>query len=228
MTVGYTEGSGSIWGVNVSHSPDHFAMVTYLLPQIEAAKRLWDGNSDVSYDRPGLDFAHTSAGSAEGCNESCDNNPRCKAWSFVPSTNSCFWKSGVPEPIAVAGVTSGLARGSEVGFDRPCSDYGINSYGSDGSAARCDQACTHDRPCKAWTYVPTTHQCWLKNAVSQRVSNPGCVSGTPERTYETGYDRPAGISGKFRPTTPATARGAALPMRAARRSCGVQRAPGMA
>jgi hypothetical protein len=192
-TYGYVGGAGAIWGVNVLRDWDRFAPVAYLLPQIEAIKRQWDGFADVGIDRPGFDFAQTSAGSAELCNQYCDANSRCVAWSFVPSQSSCFLKDGVPDPVTVAGVTSGLARAIETGFDRPGSDYRLENLSQRPSPLVCEGACELDPICKAWTYVPATQLCWMKNSIPPRVANPAVSSGTTSaRMLEVGYDRPGG------------------------------------
>lgn len=89
----------------------------------------------------------------------------------------------------VCGAAAADSMGqSENAVDRPGSDY--HSYNS-GGLSQCSTSCgTIDR-CKAYTYVPSTGICWLKETVPPRIANGCCTSGVKMMgAMEMGIDRP--------------------------------------
>ncbi|MGE0668751.1 MAG: PAN domain-containing protein [Sphingomonadales bacterium] len=77
---------------------------------------------------------------------------------------------------------------SENGFDRPGGDY--HSYAS-GGLSQCSTSCGTIARCKAYTYVPSTGVCWLKETVPSRVASNCCTSGVKMMgAMEMGFDRP--------------------------------------
>ena len=137
---------------------------------------------------PGNDFRNFASGGAMPCSESCMNNPRCLAWTFVrPAAEGqlgrCWLKSGAPVAVADRCCTSGVRPPTgqiENNVDRPGSDY-KNFVPANASA--CQNACYADRQCRSWTYVrPNTirgpnAQCYLKNELARPVANAACISG---------------------------------------------------
>jgi hypothetical protein len=74
-----------------------------------------------------------------------------------------------------------LEVGVEVGVNRPGSDYRSFEM-RQADAKLCQQACTEDQQCRAWTYVKpgvqgNTARCWLKNAVPNPQPDDCCTSG---------------------------------------------------
>jgi len=71
--------------------------------------------------------------------------------------------------------------GMEQNTDRPGSDFRRFVMSSPNPNA-CQNACTNDSKCRAWTYVrpgvQTSHAvCWLKHAIPNPIPNTCCVSG---------------------------------------------------
>src|ERR1700757_2630696 len=89
-------------------------------------------------------------------------------------------------PVVVSAGTSGdgnPTRGNmEFDIDRPGQDFqNFDLQSADPSL--CQDACSQNPQCKAWTYVkPNTTQgpnprCWLKSDVPPTTPNSCCVSG---------------------------------------------------
>lgn len=73
-------------------------------------------------------------------------------------------------------------------FDVSCSPYPDSSFLCPSvRELACKAACEADDACLAWTYVTTTKHCWLKNAVSNAVSNSTAHSAS---RFEYNTDRP--------------------------------------
>jgi hypothetical protein len=67
---------------------------------------------EVDRDRPGSDFVSFSAAYPENCEQYCEQNPQCKAWSFVEPTpqtfyGTCHLKDDIPASAFAQGVISG-------------------------------------------------------------------------------------------------------------------------
>ncbi len=152
-------------------------------------------------DRPGKDIGRLTLPTANPhlCKTRCENNSRCKAWTYVkPNTiqgprPQCWIKHTVPSKrpnkCCISGVKTNkpVAPGlAEWNIDRPGSDY-KNFNLPQPNAALCRNACTKEAKCKSWTYVkPNTTQgpnprCWLKHAVPKPRKNNCCVSGVKKK-----------------------------------------------
>jgi hypothetical protein len=66
-------------------------------------------------DRPGMDYRNFTPryNNPYECSEQCDNESRCKAWTYVHSKagcpgSRCWLKSGIPEPVNNSCTTSGI------------------------------------------------------------------------------------------------------------------------
>lgn len=89
--------------------------------------------------------------------------------------------------------------------DRPGSDY--TSFDINGQPVDCQNACTNDARCRAWTWVKPGVQgpkarCWLKTAEPREIANNCCFSGRnpnpapPQKPIKTtGKPKPAGTAG---------------------------------
>jgi hypothetical protein len=90
---------------------------------------------------------------------------------------------------AMAGAAAADPMGqSEPSVDRPGGDY--HSYKSD-NLSQCATSCATVAQCRAYTYVPATGICWMKNIVPQRFANNCCTSGIKIMgAMEMGTDRP--------------------------------------
>ncbi len=198
-------GNGAQWGVTSDFSPyvespdemtDVFAGVPVYKKQIEAVLRGWDGVNEVEVNRPGLDYTSVTSKTAASCRTTCDNDGRCRAFTFVldGSTGSlgrCWLKEGVPEPVPGSRMTSGIALTMNANRNRGGSDFAmVPALRADVCAA----ACGRDLACQAWTHVPpggsAAGQCWLKGAVPGATVGNGLTSGVLVRELEPGVNRP--------------------------------------
>jgi hypothetical protein len=89
-------------------------------------------------------------------------------------------KAHARAPAAPTEARAPAASDLEKGFDRPGSDY--KNFPLDGGPEECQQACTSDPNCKAFTWVQPGVQgpkarCWLKSGVPGAVANANCISG---------------------------------------------------
>eukprot|EP01088_Endostelium_zonatum_P015720 TRINITY_DN3985_c0_g1_i1.p1 TRINITY_DN3985_c0_g1~~TRINITY_DN3985_c0_g1_i1.p1 ORF type:complete len:731 (-),score=137.42 TRINITY_DN3985_c0_g1_i1:36-2228(-) len=71
-----------------------------------------NGAGDDGFNRPGLDLPGMPIpavpASAEGCEQMCDNDPLCWAWTYTKSTNGCWKKSPVPPLYQDSDCVSGV------------------------------------------------------------------------------------------------------------------------
>jgi hypothetical protein len=84
--------------------------------------------------------------------------------------------------IGAVALNNGVALSDyfalEQNVNLPGRDYrNVPSQG----AADCSSICEAENRCLAWTYVPATGRCWLKDAIPKRVYNTCCISGSRER-----------------------------------------------
>lgn len=89
--------------------------------------------------------------------------------------------------VSGAAVADSMGQ-SENAVDRPGGDY--HSYQS-GGLSQCSTSCGTIARCKAYTYVPSTGVCWLKETVPPRIASGCCTSGVKMMgAMEMGVDRP--------------------------------------
>lgn len=85
--------------------------------------------------------------------------------------------------VAIMLGFTGAARAAEVDTDRPGSDYTSFTIAPfSGGARECENACTGDARCRAWTFVRAGGpmaggQCYLKERVPEPNPDTCCVSG---------------------------------------------------
>jgi hypothetical protein len=78
-------------------------------------------------------------------------------------------------------IASSPTRGDttiEPDIDRPGKD--LKPGFEVGSVEECRDACDKDTTCKAYTFVVSTHLCWLKSSVPKSGANSCCTSGVKE------------------------------------------------
>lgn len=140
-------------------------------------------------DRPGSDITQLALEQADpsACAQHCADTPNCRAFTYVEpgvqgESAMCWLKDAVPDPVASACCTSGLrSSGFSWGIDRPGADYRSFELATE-EPALCEQACSEDDDCRAFTYVRPGVQgdaprCWLKDAVPEPVESECCASG---------------------------------------------------
>lgn len=160
-------------------------------------------------DRPGGSYSSFDLSSPSPilCQQACAVDPKCQSFTYVKpdvqGTNArCWLKNSVPsakeDSCCVSGVKNDQQSGSqsislEYNTDRPGGSY--NSFDlSSPSPILCQQACSADLKCQAFSYVNPGIQgpnarCWLKNSVSAPVSSSCCVSGV--KNSSTGASSPS-------------------------------------
>ena len=148
----------------------------------------------------------------QACQTACRADGQCLAWDYArPGIFSpearCFLKNKssrqVASPCCIAGFErqvadsanipapappccAGAVAAAPAGATMPNTDLRGSSYRNfelaSDNASLCQEACTADSQCRAWTYVHPGLQgpqarCWLKNAVPQATANSCCTSG---------------------------------------------------
>lgn len=151
-------------------------------------------------DRPGDDYDMIESISPTACQNRCNAEGRCRAWTFVRAgvqgpTTRCYLKDRVPAPnndgCCISGVKAGgggggggltIPPGAQNNVDRPGDDYDMIEGGA-VSPTNCKSRCDSDGRCRAWTFVRAgvqgpTPRCYLKDRVPAPVNDGCCVSGT--------------------------------------------------
>ncbi|HTV34366.1 MAG TPA: PAN domain-containing protein, partial [Methylocella sp.] len=121
---------------------------------------------------------------------------------------SILWNA-TTSAVTVNADPATLLGPQEPGNDRPGSDFS-NFDLPEANPAICEQQCSSQSSCKAWTYVaPNTTQgpnprCWLKNAIPLAVARSCCTSGLKVAIHPSGFspiegafDRPGGDFANF-------------------------------
>ena len=143
---------------------------------------------ETNINRPGGDIRRfqTSANPTD-CQQACVRESKCVAWTYVRATPPlCYLKRAPQTPVPAAGVISGVVRPVaaapqtyETNTNRPGGDLRNFPTGADPRA--CQQACSADGRCRAWTYSRATPQrpplCWLKASAPRPRPEACCVSG---------------------------------------------------
>lgn len=180
---------GAIFGVNSGYwfndGTDIFGYAALYKPQIERLMRDWTDGREVGFDRPGMDFFNATTASAAACQQVCQRDGRCRAFTWVTATGACWLKDGVPDLVPGAGLVSGLPAVLEPGLNRSGLDYRNLTV---TRAEECAATCARDTACKAWTFI-NGGSCWLKNGVPSATDRADCTSGVIDRSFERSYNR---------------------------------------
>src|SRR5262245_12872272 len=140
-------------------------------------------------DLPGNDYRNFSAPSANLCRNSCAGDLKCKAWTWVKASKTCFLKDPLPQMVRNNCCSGGAREGieeadlkPEVGIDRP----GQNFRDFDANLGDCQRACARENACAVWVWAkPGVHgrnaHCWLKDGVPAPVLDANATSGVKLR-----------------------------------------------
>uniref|UniRef100_A0A3Q2P247 Coagulation factor XI-like n=1 Tax=Fundulus heteroclitus TaxID=8078 RepID=A0A3Q2P247_FUNHE len=125
---------------------------------------------------PGHDIEVLAAASPEQCQVLCSDHPLCTYFTYVSNGFRCYLKNNEAEmvPRTENGATSGLpARSCQLdngwtkvvyeGIDFPYSD--IRFFPLDNFKS-CEKSCTEDPNCQFYSYVTTSHFCYLKRVIT--------------------------------------------------------------
>ena len=157
--------------------------------------------AQVGFDRPGRDYASFAvlSGDPAVCSQSCDRDPRCRAWNFSYHTTvlgpaMCWLKAEVAprvsNPCCISGVRGlgvippalgSTSNSNEFSIDRVGGDYRNFDTAADPTGRICADACQQETRCRAWSYSRPGYageaRCYLKDRVTRPRHAPCCVSG---------------------------------------------------
>jgi len=150
------------------------------------------GGSSLSeewgYDRSGSDYRSFDVPDMGECKRACAADRRCQAYTFLTHSNTCYLKSRAGFPQRQNGAVTGAKGGEsfnpwiaglteETGFDRKGDDY---SHFQARTLGACKAACRRDSRCRAFSYVLSSADCFLKSRINSREPNPDAVTGYKE------------------------------------------------
>lgn len=117
------------------------------------------------------------------CQRQCQGNENCIFWTYQPSDNSCYMKSGEATPTSAEGLVSG-PRFCPGPVD--CSQEGIDLFGGDiidtqvENPLACQFQCNAVNGCVFWTFLPSTSRCFLKGSKVEAMPHGEAISGPKE------------------------------------------------
>ena len=181
------------WLLRISHIILRLIIIAVPLSMAFQTKAFSSGtilSFEENVDRLGNDYLDMELDTPDPslCRNECALDANCKAFTYVkPSIQGpkakCYLKSPAPPPAenncCVSGVRTGVLLTTEIGSDRPGSDYsGLDVH----DIGECRAKCGLDPACKAYTFVNPGVQgpnarCYLKNSVPSLHRNDCCVSG---------------------------------------------------
>jgi len=151
-------------------------------------------SEEHGYDHAGGDYTSFRTRSLEACQNACQRERRCAAYTFQRRDEKCFLKDRVNRAVesrdAVTGVKGeedrrdhrdhdrGDHRGRDLvresGYDRRGDDYtSFRTRNEDG----CVAACRREDRCRAFTYIYSSGTCYLKGRINSRVGNNDAITG---------------------------------------------------
>jgi len=121
----------------------------------------------------GYDYQFLRDTTLSDCSRACENDQRCRAFTFNSRHNACFLKEDgtllVTNADAISGYDRTLAANiTDTGFiiaadmDSPGGDY---KRIRQSSFIGCIADCALEWQCRAFAYVRDTRDCWLKDRI---------------------------------------------------------------
>ena len=162
-----------------------------LLTLTAGAAMAQDVTEEYGWDHVGGDYTSFRTRDLESCQNACRRDRRCQAYTYQTRAEKCFLKERVNRAEenrdAVTGIKGERHRGDhgdrgdrgrdlveEVGYDRRGDDY--TSFRARGQDA-CVAACRRDSRCRAFTYIFSSGDCYLKSRINSRERNDDAVTG---------------------------------------------------
>lgn len=145
-------------------------------------------------DRNGDDYRSFRANDLAQCKAACEQESRCRAYTFTVGENVCYLKQGfgnsqrrggrvsgvktqgAPAPPAAAAPPSGPLS-EDWGYDRPGNDY---RQFQTPTLAGCKSACRDEGKCRAYSFNHRSDTCYLKQGASERQASHLYASGTKD------------------------------------------------
>jgi hypothetical protein len=146
-------------------------------------------SEEWGYDRSGNDYRSFDVPGLEDCKRACIEDRRCQAFTFLSRGNTCYLKSRAGYPQRQNGAVTGAKGGGggfnpwsgglteEAGYDRRGDDYSRFRARTLGA---CKAACHRDSRCRAFSYIVSSEDCYLKKRINSREYNPDAVTGYKE------------------------------------------------
>jgi hypothetical protein len=141
------------------------------------------------YDRSGNDYRSFDVRTMGECKRACGEDRRCQAYTFLTRTTTCYLKDRAGYPQRQNGAVTG-AKGGGGGFNPFISglteEAGYDRKGDDYSRTRvrdltgCKITCHRDSRCRAYTFITTSGDCYLKSRINSQEYNPDAVTGYKE------------------------------------------------
>ena len=134
------------------------------------------GRPDGAYSArlDGNDLTSLTTTTLDRCKQACGANAQCQAYSWESPTGFCVLKSAAGTKVFSNTWLSGLVARSELGTDRPGSDYAVDTV---ADRAACTQLCAGDARCLSYSYVESSRACWRKDGVPWPTRTAGMQSG---------------------------------------------------
>ncbi|XP_054911862.1 plasma kallikrein-like [Poeciliopsis prolifica] len=152
-----------------------FSFDLQLSPPSRECQRTLFPNTDFS----GYDVDVQQAASPEHCQVLCSAHPQCTYFSFDSNGYKCYIKNNPNEmvPRYVGGITSGLPSQTCSKPNKPEASVstvfrGVDFPGFDlhsfplSDAGSCEKACTLDPNCQFYSFITTSHVCYLKRIIT--------------------------------------------------------------
>lgn len=136
----------------------------------------------MGQDLPGMPIREADASS---CETRCRDDGECKAFTFNEEHSACFLKSRVEFAFGDRSASSGYRASLEPQIRRlgitvkEATDFPGNDYDwrKPTTFGTCLLACSDNMICRAFTFIASRQECWLKNAVGSAEPRAGLVSG---------------------------------------------------
>jgi hypothetical protein len=110
------------------------------------------------------------------CQSDCQKTADCYSWTYLyPSTSTgsgyCYLKNSTPSATFNSRTSSGVKYEDHI--DRPGGDFQVLDA---SDVTICDDDCKKNSNCVAFTWVKSTHRCWLKSSIPAPFFNWDTVS----------------------------------------------------
>jgi len=144
-------------------------------------------------DYRGGDYTNFRSRGLGDCQDACQRDRRCQAYTFNGRTGVCYLKDRVGDRERNGETVTGRKGRGDDDHDRPhgggdlSREPGFDYYGNDYTNFRvpgdesCRQECRRDRRCAAYSYNTRSGMCYLKDDVGSLRRNPDTVTGVKRR-----------------------------------------------
>jgi len=123
----------------------------------------------------------------EACQDACQRDRRCEAYTFNTRTETCYLKDEVgnlqANPDTITGQKGGAGHGPGNRPGELSEEWGQDYRGGDydsfpvRSLASCQAECRNEGRCRAYSFNTRTKLCYLKDRVGSPEENRETVTG---------------------------------------------------